>query len=144
MNEPLWIWPIPTWPMVIHERMEYRIVRIIKLHRPRQEWLLEESKFEVSKRQRPEDRRLDQWISRSNSSTTALHSVCTRVLQNHRYLPGGARHELNSNTRYRVEQNTWYWVRGYQVIMVTRQPTIPDKRSDRVVPPPPVPAKSGD
>ncbi len=55
------------------------IVRIINLRKPsRSDYL----KTQSSKPQRDEDlrlegRRLDQWISRSNSNATALHNVCT-------------------------------------------------------------------
>ncbi len=51
-------------------------IRIISLPRPTQERLLEDSKLEVLKRRRPEDGILLQRISRSNSNTSALHSVC--------------------------------------------------------------------
>ncbi len=50
---------------------------IINLYSPTQGRLLEGSKLKASKSQRPEDRRLDQGINRSNSHTTALHSECT-------------------------------------------------------------------
>ncbi len=36
------------------------------------------------------------------------YSVYPRVLQPSRYLPRGTWDELNSNTRYQVEHNTWY------------------------------------
>ncbi len=77
LYQPLWIWPISIQLTVIYERMEYGIVQIINLHRPTSQILLEDSKLEASKRQRPRDRTLDQRISRSNSNTTALHSVYT-------------------------------------------------------------------
>ncbi len=66
---------IPIWSMV-HKQMEYGLVWITNLHRSDylKTW---SSKPWKDKDQKFEDRRLDQWISQSNSNTAALQSVCT-------------------------------------------------------------------
>ncbi len=48
---------------------------------------------------------LVEWMPKGTTINAARY-VSTGVLQPRRYLPGDARDELNSYTRYHVEQNT--------------------------------------
>ncbi len=87
-------------------RMEYGIVRIIHLPRATQEWLLEDAKLGTSKRQSFEDGRLHQWISLSNSNTTALHSVCTMRHKNgHNEIFSKLNHNIHNWLFYEIFKN---------------------------------------
>ncbi len=63
-------------------------------------------------------------------SGTIIH---IRVLQPCRYLTVGVWHELNNNTLYQVEQNTWYWVWVPCKSGDSGTPLL-NKRDDRVPP----------
>ncbi len=89
----------PIRLIAIHKLMEYGIVKIINLHKPTQEWLLEDSKPRRHKYQRPEDRRLDQWISRS-----IWKHYCTTVC-------------ALSNTRMEILKSFRNWI----IIFITDQ-----------------------